>query len=146
MVFAFLQRRKLRNVFSESCAALLRMQFVISQKSPADNADDPWVLGYLFGASTAILEKMDVDPSPQAYELLKCGYAAIFASPRLGERMLAESMELRANSTFCEGQGIGGSELLAASPGGPVPFALGTYLGDDKSIEIVQQLRKRFLK
>lgn len=133
MLFAYFRSRKLKKIVEQSCATLVRMQFVISQSTPANHAADPWVQGYVYGACTAVLERMGIDPSPEAYELLESGYATLFGSARLGKRVLAESMELHTNETFAEAQAIGGNEILRASSSKPIPFALGAYLGQKKS-------------
>ena len=145
MVFAFFQRRRLQKVFSNSAEVMLRMQFIVAQQEPANHADDPWVLGYLYGASTAILDRMGVEPSPEAYKILESGYDAVFAS-RAGRRVLDVSMDMRQDPDFAEGQAIGGAEQYGLKPDGPMAFALGTYLGDNKTAEIRQRLRTRFLK
>lgn len=133
MLFAYLRTRKLKKIVEQSCATLVRMQFVIAETLPANHAADPWVLGYVYGACTAVLDRMGIDPSPEAYELLESGYATLFGSARLGKRVLAESMELRTNETFAEAQAIGGKEILRASSSRPIPFALGAHLGKNKS-------------
>ena len=146
MLFAYFRRRKLTKIFELSSATIVRMQFVMAQHTPSHHIDDQWILGYVYGACTAVLERMGIDPSPEAYELLKSGYASIFGETRLGEKVLSNSMKLRSNILFVEAQDIGGNEIRSASPSSPIPFSLGAYLGENKSEEIKEQLRRRWSK
>lgn len=142
MIGAFLQQRRLRKTFCQSCVVLIRMQFVISQKPPEENTEDLWALGYVYGATTAILQRIGLEPNPDTYKILAAGYAAIFDNEAIGKQVLANSMDLRSESLFAEAQEIGGNELLHSQPGGPAPFALGAYLGDNKSDAILSRIRK----
>ena len=79
MVFAYFKLRRLQKVFANSAATMIRMQFNIAQTTPTDQVNDLWQLGYIYGASMAILDRMGVEPSPTAYKIL--GQAMTPCSP-----------------------------------------------------------------
>lgn len=144
MFLNFLRKRKQKKIFAQSCSLAIRTQFIVSQNSPVDHVSDPWVLGYIYGACTATLERMGINPSPEAYEILQAGYAVIFDSDQVGSKVLAGTMDIRTAPVFIEAQSVGGNEISRSSPGSPFPYALGTYLGENKSASIRERLKKTF--
>lgn len=146
MLFKYFRSRKLRKAMIASCQSMIGLQYVLTGAEPVSEIEDVWVLGYLYGATTAFLDRMGVEPSNEAYELLEVGYGAIFENSSLGLQILSKSMDLRGNLEFEEAQLIGGTEIGQFTSEKPAPFALGAYISESKSPEIRRKLRDRWLK
>jgi hypothetical protein len=149
-MFGFFKKRKASFAMRSSAEALVKIQFLISSEQPEDHVADSWALGYVFGALTAILQRMGMEPGPVAQPFLLEGFQAVFGGA--GEKALSIALSRTRERDFAEAQLIGASEMLAAEPGKPAPFGLGVYLGSGKGMgsesrqEVIQHLRDRAME
>ena len=100
-----------------------RMQF---KRAPLHRcARDAWVLGYVFGATVAILHRIGVHAPlpPSAWPLVQLGFKAAFG--RQAGSALAHAYSWRRDPAFLEAQLVGFTELAAAEP---CPMSLDWYL------------------
>lgn len=149
-MFGFFKKRRALSAMQSSAEAFVKFQFMISGEQPKDHVADPWALGYVFGALTAVLQRMGMEPGPKAQPFLLEGFQTVFEGT--GEKALKIAFSRTREHDFVEAQLIGASELLAAAPDKPAPFGLGTYLGSGKGIgsesrqEVLQRLREQAME
>lgn len=131
-MFQWFRDRKAKQAISVSSAAMVRMQFVISDVDPSKQTGDNWVLGYVFGAVTGLLQLCGIEPDGRQRPFLLYGYESVYGE--FGHLVLEKSLTKTRERDFAEAQLVGASEMLAARPDGPVPFGLGAYLGSAKGL------------
>jgi hypothetical protein len=139
----WLKIRKQLQAIEASAKALVKFQFTISDEEPGSHTDDDWVLGYVFGALTGLLQSMGMEPGEEAKPVLERGFATVYGDA--GGRILQMAFSRIRQREFAEAQLIGASEMIAAGPGKPAPFGLGSYLGSGKGLgqESRQEVRTR---
>lgn len=142
-MFGWFRNRKQIQAVESSADALVKWQFTISDEEPAEHVDDSWALGYVFGALTAVLQRIGLEPGPEARPLLERGFDIVYGLE--GPRTLQIAFSRTSDPDFAEAQLVGASELLAFAPGSPPPFGLGAYLGSGKGLggESQPGVRKR---
>jgi len=149
-MFGYFRKRRAPSAMQSSAEAFVKFQFLISGEQPKDHVADLWALGYVFGALTAVLQLMGMEPGPEAQPFLLEGFQTVFEGA--GEKALDVAFSRTRDRDFAEAQLIGASEMLAAAPGKPAPFGLGAYLGSGKGIgsesrqEVLQRLRDRAME
>lgn len=149
-MFGFFKKQRAPSAMQSSAEALVKFQFLVSGEQPKDHIADSWVLGYVFGGLTAVLQLIGMEPGPKAQTFLLEGFRTIFEDA--GDKALGLAFSRARDSDFAEAQLIGGSEILAAAPGEPAPFGLGAYLGAAQGVgsesqqEVLKRLRDRAME
>jgi hypothetical protein len=146
----WLRDRKAIKAIDQSAAVLIKFQFDISDVEPNSQAHDQWVLGYVFGAVTGVLQRIGIEPDGDHRLYLVRGYEGVYGE--WGHLVLTKSLTMTSDHDFAEAQLVGASEIIAAGPSLPPPFGLGAYLGSlkgtgaESSRDVRTRLRERAME
>jgi hypothetical protein len=149
-MLSWLRERKAMKAIDQSAAVMIKFQFDISDVEPNSQTHDRWVLGYVFGAVTGVLQRSGIEPDGEHRPYLIRGYEGVYGE--WGHLVLAKSLTMTSDHDFAESQLVGASEIIAAAADSPAPFGLGSYLGSlkgmgtESSVDVRTRLRQRAME